>query len=99
MGQRLHEFSAYQLKLSRELEVPLLKRLNSLTEEQLLQMVIESNKMLLTHLAQNNARQQIDEAVQMWLNNQYPQIDKYQVEAEDITLGSYIRKNTFLQFI
>ena len=99
LKERLAEFSHYQLELSRELEIPLLKQLQKLDAGQLEQMVIDSNRTFLAYLAQNKATEQIDEAVQMWQNNQLPQIDKYQVNAEDITLAGYVRKKTFLHFL
>ncbi len=95
----MRDYSTFQIRLSQQLDVPLLKLLEGMAEEELVQFVMQTGREFLTYLAQNQAQQQIDQAVKKWTENQLPNIDKYEVVAEDITLISYVRKQTFLHFI
>ncbi|MGV3657327.1 MAG: PAS domain-containing protein, partial [Chitinophagaceae bacterium] len=95
----LHELTLYQLQVSRELQVPLLQQFEKLGADSLEQLAIEGNQKLLNFLARNEAQKQIEESLQMWVDNQLPQVDKYQIVAEDITLTSLVRKKAFLHFL
>jgi len=99
LKNRLRQYSEHILQLSRQLNLPVLKALDGISDEQLMLLGIESSKVYLSYLAQNKAEEQIEASLIRWIKNQLPVIDKKDVGAEDITLMTYIRKNTFLYFI
>ncbi|MBD0332118.1 MAG: PAS domain-containing protein, partial [Chitinophagaceae bacterium] len=99
LTHRLQDFVLEQLKLLRELDVPLLQAFKDYSEEQLIKFATETNTEYLSYLAKNKAREQIEESIKKWVTNQLPKIDKYGIVAEDITLITYMRKKLFLHFI
>lgn len=99
LQQYLQEFSLHQLQLSRELQLPMLKQFDKISEAELVAITMESSRTFLEYLVQNKAGRQIEEAVEMWVNNRLPQIDKNEIAAEDIILAGLIRKKTFLHFL
>lgn len=99
LQHRLDEFVALQLRLSEEAQIPVLKFLKHLSNEQKFEMIKSSSTELLTNLSQNRAKQQIDEAIRKWKENTLPIIQKEDVAAEDITMGMYIRKKCFARFL
>jgi PAS domain S-box-containing protein len=99
LEQQLAEFVRFQIKLSRDIEVPLLKLLDKLTEEQLVQLATQGATELLNCLKENNAENFIKESTERWRTNQLPQVNMYDVMAEDITLITYVRKQALLHFI
>jgi PAS domain S-box-containing protein len=95
----LVEFIREQLRLSKEIEVPMLKFFESMPEEQLIEMSKISASELLTFLEENKAGEQIESAINRWVTNQLPQVAREQIVAEDITLVHFIRKRSFLSFL
>ncbi|HWJ30546.1 MAG TPA: PAS domain-containing protein, partial [Flavisolibacter sp.] len=99
LSHRLEEYVREQVWLSRQYQLPLLKYFSQMTDEDLIELARESSREFLTYLANNNARLQIEKAIQNWVSNQLPDIDKMDVTAEDITLANFIRKRSLLKFI
>lgn len=88
-----------QLRLSREINLPLLKYFESLPQDRVFEIAKASSEELLTYLAKNKAREQVEAGLQKWLSNQLPVVNKDKIVAEDITLISYMRKQVLLHFI
>ncbi|MFN2457129.1 MAG: PAS domain-containing protein [Chitinophagaceae bacterium] len=99
LAHRLRDLVEEQLRISTELNLPLLQAFKGFSNEQLIEFSMESSSELLRYLANNKARDQIQHSLKRWVTNQLPNIDKYEVQAEDITLISYMRKVSFLHFI
>jgi PAS domain S-box-containing protein len=99
LDNKLDEYVEKLVKLSVELDIPLLRYFRHLTEEQIFAITQKSSIEFLTHLAQNQAKQFIQLSVERWTNNQLPQLDQSQIIAEDITQVVYVRKKLFLSFI
>lgn len=99
LTQKLTEYVNEQLRLSRELDLPLLQHLSSLSEEELYGMAKASIIEFLNYLAQNRAQEQINASIQNWQDNNLPMVDKDDIIAEDISLTNYIRKRSFLHFL
>lgn len=97
--EHLDEFVREQLKISREIQVPLLKFLQAIPEHQLVEMSKVSSAELLTFLGNNKIEEQIEDSLKKWRSNQMPRIARDQIVAEDITLVSYMRKQAFLKFL
>src|SRR5688500_211977 len=99
MLHHIREYSKIQIRLSREMKVPLLKFLDALSEADLEALTMQSASEFLGYLANNKAQQQIEDSIRKWLANQLPKVDKHEIAAEDITLITYIRKQALLHFI
>jgi len=99
LDHRLEEYVLEQIRLSREVKLPLMAYFEAMPEEQLLALSTKSSTEFLTYFSTNQVDQQIAESLESWTSNQLPLIDRNQVAAEDITLVSYIRKQTFLKLL
>lgn len=69
------------------------------SEEKLFEIGKKGAEELLTYLANNKAKQQIEDSLNNWLADQLPVIKKTEIVAEDITSITYLRKKTFLHFV
>ena len=99
LNNRLTEFATVQLQFSRQLKLPLLLLFEGLNEEALMALATKSTEEYLTYIANNQPQQQIDDAIKRWKENTLPGIKKDDIVAEDITLFTHIRKQTFLHFL
>ncbi|MBI2721057.1 MAG: hypothetical protein HYX39_02665, partial [Bacteroidetes bacterium] len=88
-----------QMQISREITLPLMRLFDNLSQEELYEITKQGLVELLTFLAQNKARQQINFSLEQWKANQLPLINKEDIVAEDITMITYLRKKSFLYFI
>lgn len=93
------EFTKAQLDFSKEINLPLLKHLQNLSEHELLATGLTDNNELLSYCAENKAGIYIQESVEKWINNQLPFISKNQLVAEDIALFNLARRNTLRHFL
>ena len=99
LNHKLKDFVRLQIKLSRELNVPLLKALAHLNEEQIEALSTATSTEFLNYISENKAEQLIEKSMAQWASNTLPTIDKYDISADDITQITYIRKQNFLNFI
>ncbi len=99
LEHHLQDFVKEQLRLLRALELPLLKYLGSMSEEELFTMSRKNTADFLTYFIENRVAQQIEDQRQRWLQGQLPNLAPDQVIAEDITGISFVRKQVFGQFI
>jgi PAS domain S-box-containing protein len=96
---KLVDYIRVQLRYSRELNLPLLRFFDQVSEEDMVAMSVPSTTEFMDAIIQNEVRQHIEKAQEKWVANQLDIIDKHDVAAEDITLVSYIRKKAFLAFL
>lgn len=96
---RLVEYIRVQLRLSRELQLPLLRFFEQMPEEELIQMSVPSHREFLNVLIGNTALEHIRDAQRKWVANQLEVVDKHDIAAEDISLVSYIRKRALVTFL
>lgn len=99
LTNKLEEFIAELLKLSREVKIPLLKYFASFSEQELLELSRKSNKEFLTALIENKMEDHLSISMKNWKDNRLPLITRDQIAAEDITLASFIRKKALLKFL
>jgi hypothetical protein len=98
-ANRLNEFVTVGIRFSREANIPILKPLSKFTEEELVKMGMESNKLMLEALAQSKIAEHIEEGAKKWINNTMGALDRDDITAEDLTLGFYIRRKIFTHFL
>lgn len=99
LTRHVDEFVRIQLRLSREVNLPLLTMLGSMSDEQLIQLSTGTTSEFLGYLAKNQAQEQIDATVQKYISDQLPGLSRDQIASEDITLFPYIRREAFMHFI
>lgn len=99
LRERLDDMIAASLRLARDLQYPLLSFFAHLSEDELLQLSRVTQTELLTHFINNTLDEQIEQSMKMWQQNQLPLIEKDQIVGDDITMGSYIRKNIWSRFV
>ncbi len=99
LKNKLEEYSREQLKYSFEEEVPLMKFLAHLSEDELLALAIEGSREFLTVLAENRSREYIEKSSADFIKNRINIIEREQVVAEDITIVSFIRRKTLRKLL
>jgi PAS domain S-box-containing protein len=95
----LNEFVIEQLRLSQELKLPMLSYLKSMTTEELIAASKLSSTDFLTCLEENKASERIVKAQLRWVENKIGFLKSDEITAEDITLVSYIQKQSFLKLL
>ncbi|MFY9309483.1 MAG: PAS domain S-box protein [Bacteroidia bacterium] len=97
---KLEEFAHSMLKVCREENLPLWKHFESVPEERVIRIAIESSNELLGYFARNAAEEYIAITRKRWVENQLPYLlQKAHVKVEDITLLSFIRRKLFREFL
>jgi len=99
LDNKLQEFALTTLRLSREMNLPLLKLFKTYSEEQLVQLSVHQIKETLKMIAANKAKECIEDSLQKWKNNELPFASREAIVADDITLQSFIRRKVFRDFL
>lgn len=99
LEEKLDAFTREQIRLSVELDLPLLKLFGHLTEAEIFELSRRGQVEFLTYLSENNFGGHLEVSRQRWLTNQLPTIGKYDVTATDITLTSLVRSKTLKYFL
>ncbi len=99
LENRVHELAVMQIDLFREFKPPLFRYFENRTDEELISLGRDGMHKLLSALSGQKTVEYIENSLRDWLNNQLPQISRNQIEAEDITMISLIRRRIFRKFI
>ncbi len=99
LKSRLSEFIKVLYKTSVELDIPLLKYLSGMDDQEIIRLSTEGNIKLLTAIKTNAVPKYIEESKNNWLSNQLPIITRTDVIADDIGLINYARKKAFREFL
>ena len=95
----LDEYVKEQIRLSKEIDLPLLKYFASLSEGEMVDLLKKTNTENLRLISQNKIKEQIQIANNSWVNNQISLLSRDEIVAEDIAKTSYMRSQCFLKFI
>lgn len=95
----LEEFARTLLRVAREINIPLLRHLPPIDDEQLIALGKERNRAMLAYLAQNDPHGYIELSRKSWLSNETPLIHRDDVAVEDITLANFARKKVLRDFL
>ena len=87
------------LRLSREADLPIMKLIAHLPEEQLLALTIQGHGEFLEKITANTLREHLNEGLKKWEDNQLEIISSDDIATEDITVGTFIRKKAMLNFL
>jgi len=99
LENKLEELAILQINLFKEIKPPLFRYFENRSDGELISMGITGLRKLLTALAAGKSVEYIENSLRDWLNNQMPQISRNQLEAEDITMISLIRRKVLRKFI
>lgn len=88
-----------QLRISKEIKLPMLKFFRGIPEDELITMSIPSHTEFLTAVENNNLPQHFEKALQLWIADGLGILKRDEVTAEDITLASYMRKKALIKFL
>jgi|GEM_PF-1548342 len=99
LENRFQEFVTVGIRFSREADLPLLKPLSKFSEKELVELSLESNRLLLEAMSKNRIADHIEENSRKWISNTLQIIDKDDVAAEDLTLVFYLRRKLFAYFL
>lgn len=99
LENKLDEYAEVQVRLLEEVDIPMMKFFRNLSSPELFELIKKSTSEFLTFLSENKAMEQITHSMQQWKTNQLPVIKKNEIQAEDITMASYLRKKVMLHFI
>ncbi len=88
-----------QIRLSRALNLPMLKFFEGMPDDELIAMGIESHRDFLTHAETNKLQDLLNRSLQMWVDDKLGILKREEIAAEDITLASYIRKHALIKFL
>jgi len=99
LAEKLDDISAFQLKIAFEYDLPLLKKLVHLSQEQLFSITKDGFIEFLTYWANGDAEKQINESLEKWNKDELEIVGKYDIEVEDITYINDIRERALNEFI
>ena len=99
LENKVKELAVQQIVLFREFKPPLFRYFEKRSDEELISLGTEGMRKLLSALSGQKSAEYIENSLRDWLNNQLPQISRNQIEAEDITIISLIRRQVFRKFI
>lgn len=99
LSNRREEFVRRLMELSYAADLPLLRYLVSMSEEEIFRASLDSNTRLLTSLQNRNPHEYIETTTRNWVTNQLPLVSRDQIIVEDITLINYLRKKTFREVL
>lgn len=99
LKNHVEEIAKYALRLSRELNVPLMKLFSNVSDEDLLKLMVPGYTELFQSFIDGTTHKVIAKTVESWKNNQLPIIEREQIVAEDIPLAMQVRKQMLLHFL
>lgn len=95
----LVEYIKEQIIISREVNLPMLRFFQNMTDDELIAMAKASHFDFLTAVAENRLREQLQKSIDLWMSDQLGIMKRNEVMAEDITLASYIRKKAMMKLL
>ncbi|ANE50238.1 PAS domain-containing protein [Flavisolibacter tropicus] len=99
LDQNLDAFIQIQFEVGTQLDVPLLRAFKNLGAEETREIGLKNNTEFLSYLASNKAEEFILLAIDQWISNALPIVDKHEVIPEDISMIVFMRKKAFLQLL
>lgn len=98
-NNKLEDYIRVQIRYSREVNLPLMRFFDNLSDDQMMAISIPSTTAFLDSIINGTVKEHIEESNRKWLANRLDIIDKYDVAIEDISLVSYIRKKAMQAFL
>lgn len=105
LENKLNEFATVLIRFCREADIPMLKPLSKMSEQELVDLSMHNNREYLTALKENNVAELMEKRIDDFINNRIKDMNGRQylnnteLVAEDIIIGYYIRRKTFSFFL
>jgi len=99
LNNKLEEFVLIGIRFCRELDLPMLKPLARLSEQELVAISLDSNRQRLQRLIDGTIYELIEANLNKWIQNKLGFIDQDEITPEDLTLVYYIRRKQFSYFL
>jgi PAS domain S-box-containing protein len=99
LDHKLREFTVYTIERSRRMDLPVLRYLTGMSDEQLIAFGMEGNRELLTAMAEGKISDYIEKNLRSWKENQLPLIQGDDIVIEDISKISFLRRAAFRTFL
>ncbi|MDF2449542.1 MAG: hypothetical protein K0R26_2046 [Bacteroidota bacterium] len=105
LNNKLEEFVLVGIRFCREVDLPMMRPLSKLSEKDLVTMSMDTNKELLEALAHNKVVTLVEKNLLSYKNNQIVDkkgqkiLDRSEVLAEDIILGTRVKRKMFNFFL
>jgi PAS domain S-box-containing protein len=99
LDNKLEDYCRESLRISRELNIPLLKYFDDVPDDQLIAMGMKLNAETLSLFATNNSQEVIENSRRNWIANRLPIVQREQVVADDISLVSFSRRIVMRYFL
>ena len=105
LKNKLEEFTTVGIRFCREADLPMMRAVSKIKEADLVAMSVEANKELLSALAENNVGQLIEKRLSTFIKNEMVDkqgqkiIDRSEILAEDIIMGTRLKRKMFTFFL
>jgi hypothetical protein len=99
LKEKLEEFVTVGIRFCREADLPMLKPLSKLSEEELVAISLDSNRLILKALENGTIADFINGNIQNWIGNKLGIIDKSEIVTEDLVLVHFLRRKLFAHFL
>ncbi len=99
LKNHLEEYVKISIRFCREVDLPMLKPLAKMPEQDLINLSLESNRITLNALRDSTIAEHIHENLTKWVENKLGFIDRSEIAIEDLSLVYYIRRKTFSYFL
>lgn len=97
-----HHLEAYvkeTIRISYEVNLPMLKYFKDLSEKQLLELSTPGSRDVLQGLVDGTHGEMLAASIEKWTSNQLEWLEKDDFDADDVTLIAHVRKNGLMKFI
>jgi PAS domain S-box-containing protein len=88
-----------QVSICRAVDLPMMRFLEGMSDEQLVTMGMDAHKLFLTHAENNTLKEHLEESLKKWVSDQLVIMKKEDLTAEDISYAGYVRKKSLLKFL
>ena len=97
--KHLVPFVKEQLRISRELDIPMMKFIRGFSDDELLEMSVMSSTAFFTAAEDNGLKEHFGKAMEKWVSDSLGIMKKEELTAEDITMAGYVRKRALTKFL
>lgn len=99
MDNHLKEFVTIGIRFAREEDLPIMKPLSKLSEQELVEKSLESNRQSLNALIKGKVVDHIEKSLEKYLTNNSELVNTNEIDIADLTLIYFIRRKMFSYFL
>jgi PAS domain S-box-containing protein len=99
LDNHLDEYVREGIRMTHEVNLPIMKFFKGLTEKELFEMSLSGTRDVLLSIIEGKSGEFLHKSLELWKSNQLPLMEKEDVVTEDITLLTHLRKKMMTRFI